>query len=90
MTVNITTRYKSNAAGAGKIEARTGDTRRTLTYDHNLSPEANHGSAAGEALLALSVKKGDEGLVLAALASLDSGTAIHDSDDNGGVHRFSL
>ena len=88
--MNITTRYKSAASGAGKIEARTGDTRRTVTYNHNLSPAANHGSAAGEVVLALSVKTGDEGLVLAALASLDNGQATHDSADNGGVHKFAL
>lgn len=89
MTLNVTTRYKTNASGAGKIEARSGDLRRVLPYDHALSPDANHGSAAGTLLLALGERLGDD-LIPSVVTMLDTGNVAHDSDDNGGVHRFAF
>lgn len=45
--MNITTTYKTNSTGAGVIEARCGDRRKTSKYDHSKSVNENHGTAAG-------------------------------------------
>lgn len=45
--MNITTTYRTNSKGAGVIEARCGDRRKTSPYNHSLSVDQNHGTAAG-------------------------------------------
>ena len=45
--VTITTTYKTNDKGQGRITAKGNGKQRTIPYDHDLTPEQNHGVAAG-------------------------------------------
>lgn len=51
--MNITTVYKTNHNGTGQILAKGGGKQRTVEYDHALSADRNHGTAAGVLALAL-------------------------------------
>jgi len=45
--VNITTEYKTNANGAGRIVAKGAGKQHTMAYEQDQSPNVNHGAAAG-------------------------------------------
>lgn len=45
--LNITTKYTTTAKGEGRIVAKGAGKQYTMPYDHSLSVNANHGSAAG-------------------------------------------
>ena len=79
--MNITTTYKTNAAGTGQILAKSGGKQKTVSYDQTKSSAWNHGTAAGAFLLA---KDNDDPLLLA------GENWTHDSNDSGTVHKFSL
>lgn len=53
-----------NASGRAQIKATAAGRQRTVSYDHALSPERNHGLAAGE--LALVLVQGETARRLAA------------------------
>lgn len=55
--VTITTTYKVNDKGAGRITAKGNGKQRTISYDHSRTPEQNHGDAAGTLALALDFPK---------------------------------
>jgi hypothetical protein len=47
MAVTITTEYKANAKGEGRITAKGRGKQRTMPYNHALGVDANHAQAAG-------------------------------------------
>lgn len=47
--MKISTTYRANSSGAGRITAKGGGKQRTVNYDHALSIRDNH-RAAAEAL----------------------------------------
>lgn len=51
--MNITTKHKSNASGRGQVIAKGGGKQRTISWDHSVSADRNHGAAAGTLALAL-------------------------------------
>ena len=54
--LTITTTYRTDARGAGKVTAKGGGRQRTLAYDQAASADRNHGSAAGELAKVLGLK----------------------------------
>ena len=72
--MQIRTEYRTNATGKGQILAKCRGSQRTVSYDHDHTPEWNHGNAAGVLALALGLAWSDE--------------ATHENLD--GEHRFSL
>jgi hypothetical protein len=75
--MTITTTYKTNLNGTGKITAKGGGKQRTINYDHSRSIHQNHGDAAG--VLALALGLGPDA----------AKTATHMGFNNG-VHKFNV
>ena len=73
--LTITTTYKTNDKGQGRITAKGGGKQRTVAYDHSASPDRNHGLAAGTLALALG------------LNAQDADNAQH-TNNHDGTHTF--
>lgn len=73
--LNITTTLVHNDKGVAKIVAKGAGKQRTINYDHGVSHERNHGTAAGTLALALGLS--------------DSPEIQHETVD-GRKHRFSI
>ena len=55
----LTTTYRTDARGAGKVTAKGAGRQRTVAYDQAVSAERNHGNAAGELAKALGLPWSD-------------------------------
>ncbi len=53
--MNIVTRHKSNANGRGQVIAKANGRQRTISWDHSVSADRNHGNAAGTLILAMDI-----------------------------------
>lgn len=80
--MNITTTYKTKTNGSGVIEARSGDRRKTVPYDHERSVSENHGIAAGEFIIAKAPETASSVVFL-----LDKGMVEH-FEVAPGKHKF--
>jgi hypothetical protein len=87
--MNITTTQKSNAAGATKITAVGGGRQKTVSYDHSLSNDQNHGAAVAALILAKREEMGITASIEQIVAHIDAGKATHVGHSTA-VHRFSL
>ena len=84
--MNVTTKYTSTTSGAGRILARSGDTRKTVPYDHALSPDQNHGLAVA-ALVEVMDSKDNGSRALHVVKAIGEGSAKHETPESG-VHKF--
>jgi hypothetical protein len=50
MTTTITTQYRTDPSGKGKVTAKADGKQRTVSYDPSRSVDYNHGAAAGALL----------------------------------------
>lgn len=71
--LTITTTYKTNDKGAGRITAKGDGKQRTQPYNHAMSPAQNHGDAAGTLALVLGLPSDSADICL----HRDNGDATH-------------
>lgn len=81
--MKITTTLVHNDKGTTKIVAKAAGKQRTINYDHGVSHDYNHGTAAA----ALLTSGKFDGLLLS-LTDEMLDKAVHDSNDSGTVHVF--
>lgn len=86
--MKITTAYKTNAKGTGQIVAKLAGMQRTVTYDHAHTAEWNHGTAAGTVVLAMCAVT--DQTASSCVSSMDKYGAVHDANDSGTRHTFTL
>ena len=70
--MKISTTYRADAQGEGKVTAKGGGKQRTVNYDHALSPRENHRNAAA----ALAAKHDRDLFPMTEVIELDKGKAV--------------
>ena len=92
--LTITTTYRTDARGKGKVTAKGHGRQRTIPYDHAASAERNHGAAAGVLLRTAIVPDRLGGVFTAAqhqreCESIAQRTMVH-MGFNDGTHKFNI